>query len=1104
MDRGGIQRVDFESAHFLFLAPTWVPFGENMQKPIPWGMRGGEAGIRDAARNAARREGLSLNAWFAQAVGEYAAEIDVDPAELTEEEHAEAIATKLRHLAASPRPGARAKARQPRIAERSARPRTRDMRSDETLLERAMRRLERSSEFDAAPAPRRNRYEPEVAARRPVVAAARRPSLANAVAEISRRQRDLEEDIPSTSHAAAYYAEALAGGATLENLRGDIAALANQVHGLRRDQTERVVAPAGCNLDKLSGEIATMSTALRGMSDRGSTAPLESAIRHLTQQIESSRGDGIRETVLQPLERLVGDLRLALAEADPRTTIRGLETEVKKLGSKLDNLGRTHVDASALNQIDARTREIRELLSGSAHSAPIERIGRQIEALNERFDQLRELQDRRPVGREDSDLMAVADEIRLLTSDRGNGAFAKLEDQLATIGAKVDLALAEARDESRYTALANRINDVHQELADRAPTPQLDIKGLERLVLGLAEKIDTAKRPEADGHAIEALQRQVSEFAARLDQANAGFPSLVSLEQTIGNLFAELERTRDASYAAAEKAARNVLDEVAQKIPSREAYDRSQDILDFRTMQDEADRRTLSTLNAVHETLEKVVDRLALVETEIADVRARPQEILASGPAPTFAPAATARMPDALSASRPALVHSVRAAAQALSEADDDVQALDDFLIEPGRGLPASRGQHMADDERANDSFDLSEASTGRAGFIAAARRAAQAAQMETATAMRNAPARAEGAGLVDQTRSFIAQHKRPVVLSVAALFLAMGAYAVVKTVGHPPLDLQPAGKVNPPGHSAPARPAAPAEHGALSMPPAAPAPRPTAALAAPAPKPASTLAPVAAPPPAAVTQPSASIGKPEAAPIFTGSIGRSVDTQPSIATLQKAAQGGSAKAQYELATDYATGHGAQRDLHLAVKWYEKAAQAGLAPAQYRLGSLYEKGLGVQRNANQAMAWYRKAADHGNVRAMHNLAVLTAEGGEGGKPDYANAAQWFRKAAEYGVKDSQYNVAILLARGLGVPQNLTLSYVWFAAAAAQGDSDAASKRDDVGAKLSPADLAAAKATAAAFRPKVPDPAANEVDAAAGGWTAPATAAKPGHPKISRL
>jgi len=246
--------------------------------------------------------------------------------------------------------------------------------------------------------------------------------------------------------------------------------------------------------------------------------------------------------------------------------------------------------------------------------------------------------------------------------------------------------------------------------------------------------------------------------------------------------------------------------------------------------------------------------------------------------------------------------------------------------------------------------------------------------------------------------------------------------------------------------------------------------------------------------------------------PIATGAIGpkpqefsHPAETQDvSIPLLQTLAHSGNAKAQYELATDYAIGRGVARDLELAAQWFEKAATQGLVPAEYRLGTLYEKGLGVRRDSDQAMAWYRTAADHGNIRAMHNLGVLTAEGGDSGKPNYADAAQWFRKAAEYGVRDSQYNVAILLARGLGVPQNLSLSYVWFAIAADQGDDDAGKKRDDVGARLNAADLAAAKAMVAAFHPKTPDPAANEVSPPPGGWVAPSSNASKTRPKLSRL
>ncbi|WP_425529990.1 tetratricopeptide repeat protein, partial [Stenotrophomonas maltophilia] len=73
---------------------------------------------------------------------------------------------------------------------------------------------------------------------------------------------------------------------------------------------------------------------------------------------------------------------------------------------------------------------------------------------------------------------------------------------------------------------------------------------------------------------------------------------------------------------------------------------------------------------------------------------------------------------------------------------------------------------------------------------------------------------------------------------------------------------------------------------------------------------------------------------------------------------------------------------------------------------------------------------------------MHNLAVIYAENpGPNGKPDFASAASWFRQAAEYGVRDSQYNLAVLYARGLGLSQDLVQSYAWFAASAAQGDTE---------------------------------------------------------------
>jgi localization factor PodJL len=117
---------------------------------------------------------------------------------------------------------------------------------------------------------------------------------------------------------------------------------------------------------------------------------------------------------------------------------------------------------------------------------------------------------------------------------------------------------------------------------------------------------------------------------------------------------------------------------------------------------------------------------------------------------------------------------------------------------------------------------------------------------------------------------------------------------------------------------------------------------------------------------------------------------------------------------------------------------------------------------------------------------MHNLAVLLAEGG-GGKPDYAGAVTWFERAASHGVKDSQFNLAVLYARGLGTSQDLSKSYLWFAVAAAGGDADAGRKRDDVGARLAPADLVRAKSAAETWRATPAPASATEVPLPANGW-----------------
>jgi len=240
--------------------------------------------------------------------------------------------------------------------------------------------------------------------------------------------------------------------------------------------------------------------------------------------------------------------------------------------------------------------------------------------------------------------------------------------------------------------------------------------------------------------------------------------------------------------------------------------------------------------------------------------------------------------------------------------------------------------------------------------------------------------------------------------------------------------------------------------------------------------------------------------GKPRTDSLPVGSIG-APGTAAAAVALRSAAELGDPVAQYELGARYAEGRSVPREPALALDWFQKAARQKFAPAEYRLGGLYERGVGVTRDLAKARDLYLQAAQAGNVRAMHNLAVLSAEGVDG-KPDYVVASRWFREAAEHGVRDSQYNLAILYTRGLGIEQNLSQAWIWFGAAAAQGDTDAGKKQIDVGARLDSAQLAAAKAALASFRPKTDDKAANDVSEPQGGWAA-SVAPEPKRPAAAR-
>ena len=163
--------------------------------------------------------------------------------------------------------------------------------------------------------------------------------------------------------------------------------------------------------------------------------------------------------------------------------------------------------------------------------------------------------------------------------------------------------------------------------------------------------------------------------------------------------------------------------------------------------------------------------------------------------------------------------------------------------------------------------------------------------------------------------------------------------------------------------------------------------------------------------------------------------------TPAPFASFVARAEQGDARAQYLLASYYATGRGVVKDDVQAVKWCRKAAVQGNAQAQYSLGFHYARSLGVPRDDGQAMKWWLKAAEQGHADAQYMVGLGFGEG-QGVSRDDIEAVKWHLKAADQGDVLAQNSVASRYFEGIGVRKDYTEAVKWWHRAADQGNADA--------------------------------------------------------------
>ncbi|MCT4493175.1 hypothetical protein [Bosea minatitlanensis] len=1109
-----------------------------MANSLPWSVKGVDPRTRDAAKAAARRAGMTLGAWLDHKIRdahEDAFEAEA-PAAPPEQLDIAALSERLAQLSQGKtdtaprivrqtpsRSEIDALVRQAATAEKLTRETSARTAGALDSIARWIEQTEdRLASGERAAAERQERAtsviaeaiktmgeriveierragetrQPAAGERSPRLAFSR-DGLAAAVTDIRSRQRllDRDEDEPaptepsSQERISALRADLRELGARLspEARRGAAQQRpAAPFAAERAASLESKIAALGERLDKLSGRdhfepilkpLARLEAEVSRLSrDRaqGDHPRLQHDIAELAARVDAlaSGGAGVD---LAPLARDMAELRGLFAQKDGDHRLEELSQQIAMLGFEIGRLRETQPDMREMRSLSAAIDDIRGSLLSSRprdfEAAPLAALAEQIDRLSQKFD---EVATQRPADQLDRRIDLLQQHVEQLAAQSPAAVIRQIEtlaERIESIAASSEFArMAETREASA------------------------DLRPIEDMLRHLADKIDEAGTPGANSDSFEALEQQIAGIAARLDEAAATRSAESGLERTLQDLVVHLRSMRDET--AAERAA--LAQGKGSPAPGKGITELSSLVSGLRDTQISSERQTQDALGALNQTLEAIMGRLANLEGELLGERkpaagrsatARTLEA-AMRPEPAQSTAAQPREPDL---AMPGPGGAARRTEPSLALPASAF----DLPLEPGSGRPRPEAAAPSPD-----------AQSVRQSLIAAARRSAKAAS-EAAAAP--APTAEPAAKSPNRLREIMEKRKRPLLLGLAALILALGTAQVVtttlrkdtRTVSNQSRGLAaPAATPSEAPAPAPAEPVPAKDRSSAASPASGSAPSGTAtagngeAASFATPSTAANLpsleAPQAAPETATAPEPVQPVTGLGELPAGLGSAG-----------LRKAALDGDARAVYELASRAADGPVGSRDPKLALRLFERAAVAGLAPAQFRLGNMFEKGVGAPRDIALARIWYQRAAERGNAKAMHNLAVLSAEGAAG-KPDYATATAWFAKAAELGVRDSQYNLAVLLGRGLGAPTDLAQSYVWFTVAAGQGDEDAARKRDEVAQRLKPDELAAAKARAAEWKPKPLDAAANEVAPPPKGWDAgpTAAAAKPGKPSRS--
>ncbi len=342
-----------------------------------------------------------------------------------------------------------------------------------------------------------------------------------------------------------------------------------------------------------------------------------------------------QQEVRQPcgLDKAVDALRADLAEigvmlqeAMPRNAVEALESEVRNLAERIDHTRHTGADEPALAGVERGLAEVRDALHGLTPAENLVGVDQAVQQLSRKID---------IIADNAQDPAALRQLERAITAMRGivahvasNDALARLSDEVRALGDKVDRA-AGSGTSSILSALEDRIAALADALEARNQRGQSVPQEIDVVVKGLTDKIERVQLTRGDHAAFRHLEDRIAKLIEKLDASDARLNHLEAIERGLAEMLIHFEHQHMPSLARPGTSQPPELDAL------------SRDLADLR----QTEKKTQDTLEVVHGTLGHVVDRLAMIET---DMRGKPAIKPAINPASRsdIAPEAAPDPPD--------------------------------------------------------------------------------------------------------------------------------------------------------------------------------------------------------------------------------------------------------------------------------------------------------------------------------------------------------------------------------------------------------------------------------------------------------------------------